>query len=104
MAVPNAIIQPAGSLPVRKDIPEVEIFDPDEGRSIKSSPTKSTGTRRRSQKESYLAGTKSSKGRIRREDDAKSAPAWPLNRAVSANIYYEKDFVKTNMLSTQIKG
>lgn len=99
MAVPSGIMQPGGSLPARKEIPEIEIFDPDGARSIKSSPTKSTGGRHRSQKEGYLAGTKSSQGRLQREDDAKSAPAWPLNRAISANIYYEKDFVKTNMLS-----
>ena len=100
MAVPSGIMLPGGGLIAKKDINDVDIFDPDAARSAKSSPTKSTGGRRKFRKERYLADTKSSQSRTRREEEAQSAPTWPLNRAESANIYYEKDFVRTNMLST----
>jgi hypothetical protein len=104
MTVPDGIMQPGGSVLARKDVPEIEIFDPDGGRSLKSSPTKSQKSYRSGYRKSYQAGTTSSRYRTQRDDDIKSMPTQPLNRAVSANIYYEKDFVKTNMLATQIKG
>ena len=65
MTVPNGIMQPGGGFPNRKDIPEIEIFDPDGGKSIKSSPAgKSPISHKSLYKKSYLGDTKSSRGRV----------------------------------------